>query len=200
MGFIGKIKRIYLEKTGKIKEKWPIVIRVYRKGGDNYNLSKVTRGRTLREEDGTIELEVLDSPLKSSEVPYEHFTDRKDGVDELEIVRHTRENFSPLKKEIKVDDEDGSIEKIYDMEQMKKTLVSDWENKVEVTENEEGNWIKDNIQVISAFMLLIGGGIYFYLVATASGKANPVPEGSENIIPLICITGKHKLAEVSNKL
>jgi len=215
MGFLSRIKRGYLEKTGKIKNKWPVVIRIYRKAGENsYQLSKVTRGRSLREEDGKIELEILDSPLKSSEVPYEYFTNRKDGVDELEIVRHTRESFSPLMKNIKVqetgenidEDETGEVEKIYDLEQMKKTLVTDWENKVEISKNEDEHWIHD--KRVQALIVFMGAGIFFVMLGIGYSKIVTKPllekvnqlDTASNILPVLVFTTRQKLEEVKNNL
>jgi len=202
MGFIAKMQRTYLEKTGKIKEKWPIVIRIYREVGEgNYVLSKTTRGRSLKEDDDTIKLEVLDTPLETTEVPYKYFTNRRDGVDELEVVRHTRTSFSPLQLKIDSTGEKGedTVQKIYDIEQMKKTAINDFEQKSNVVETEDEHWI--NNKYVQVFILFLGAGIFFVLLGIGYSRVVSQPvldavnelQASQNFIPVIGLLTASKI-------
>jgi len=213
MGFIGKIKRIYLEKTGKIKEKWPIIIRIYREVDDGqYVLTQVTRGRSALEEekgpvDKSIKLEIMDSNLETTEVPYKYFTNRKDAADELEIIRHTRTSFSPLKTQIKSKEDEQSVEKIYDIEQMKKTALNDFEHKTNVVENDEEHWIHD--KRVQALIIFMGAGLFFVMLGIGYSRVITQPvlnklnqlnleSTSQSLIPLIGFTIRNKFNEVKN--
>lgn len=212
MGMLSKIKQVYLQKTGKIKKKWPIIIRVYRKVDDNqYVLTQVTRGRSALEEkegpvDKNVKLEIMDTNLETKEVPYKYFTNRKDAADELEIIRHTRTSFSPLKTEIKSSEDEKSVEKIYDIEEMKKTALNDFEHKTNVVENDDEHWIHD--KRVHALIIFMGAGLFFVMLGIGYSrvitepvlnKLNNLDSASQNLIPLIGLTGRNKLHEVKNK-
>jgi len=212
MGMIQSARRTYLQKTGKIKEAWPIVIRIYREAGEgNYVLSKVTRGRSLRDEDNrdTVKLEVMDAPLETVEVPYKYFTNRRDGVDELEIVRHTRTSFSPLQKKIKCkgpDDEEAALDKIYDIEQMKKTAISDFEQKSKVVENDDEPWFEN--KYVQVFILFLGAGIFFVLLGIGYSRVVSQPvldavnelQASQNMVPVLGLMGGQKIKSLKESL
>lgn len=212
MGMIKSAKRTYLQKTGKIEKAWPIVVRVYRKAGEgNYVLSQVTRGRSLRdeEENDTVKLEIMDAPLETVEVPYKFFTNRRDGVDELEIVRHTRTSFSPLQKDINCngeDDEEAAIEKIYDIEQMKKTAINDFEQKSRVVESEDEHWIHN--RTVQALLVFFGAGLFFVLLGIGYSRVVSQPlldavnqlQASQNMIPVIGLAAGKKVESLKEGL
>jgi len=144
--------------------------------------------------------------LKSAEIPYEYFTNRDDGVDELEIVRHTRENFSPLMKNIEGEsEEDGEvseIDRIYKLEDMKKTLVDDWEKKTKITEDDDEHWIHD--RRVQALIVFFGAGIFFVMLGIGYSKIVTKPlleavneiQASQSIIPVLGLLGKQKMDEL----
>lgn len=212
MGMIQSVRRTYLDKTGKINDEWPIKVRVYRESGEeNYVLSQETRGRSVREEENqdTVKLEVLDMPLETVEVPYKYFTNRRDGVDELEIVRHTRTSFSPLQKKISSknsgDSEESTLEKIYDIEQMKKTAINDFEQKSQVVESEEDGWL-DN-KYVQVFILFLGAGIFFVLLGIGYSRVISQPvldavnelQAAQNIIPVLGLVGSRKIQALKKR-
>jgi len=201
MGTLARIKRKYIELRGKTEEKWPINIRVYRDaGGGKYFLSQETRARSAEEKDDLVKLEFRDLPLESTEVPYNYFVPRKDNSNELEVVRHTRTSFSPLKHEIRAEsgNYEETIEKVYDLEEMKRTAIDDFEQKAKVVENDdkafyEEGWFAPAVIFIMTgiFIVMTGIGINKVVsepVLEAVDKLEKIAEDIEKgLIPLAAL-------------
>lgn len=86
-----------LKRDGK---KWPIHVRKYVLRGDDFRIED-DRARTLKKENGELELEMLREPDKTVSVGYEYFTNRNDGKEEVELLKPARGSFLPIKNSLK---------------------------------------------------------------------------------------------------
>lgn len=210
MDLMRKLRYKYAKLTRRIDKKWPINVRVHQVKG-NQTVVYEDRARTVIQEDGKKNLDIYKEGTTLS-VPYKYFTNRKDGGEEIELLKAGRDNFIPIPTDIdftdvdldeleEQEDENGeqsviemdeAVDRIVDIDEWRlyaENLYDENANTVETDERE--HFLREYQKEIGVFILLIGGGIYFFLLTKGAKKYCEFAGGAaETVLPLLMFKAK----------
>lgn len=195
-----KLRYMYAKITRKLDKKWPIKVRVHQVKGDQTVVYE-DRARTLVGEDGKKELDIYKEG-KTLSVPYKYFTNRKDGTEEIELLKAGRNNFIPIPTDISFTDVDihdleendsnviemeEAVDRIVDIDEWRRYAENLYDENANTVEMEEqDSWFRENAMYIGVFMLLVGGGIYFFLLTKGVNKYCEVATGqAKALLPVL---------------
>jgi hypothetical protein len=210
----------YARLTRRLDSKWPIHVRIHQVKG-NQAVTYDRRARTLIQENGSKKMDIYKEGDTLS-VPYKYFGNRKDGKEEVELIKADRGVFIPIPTDIKfkdIDPEKLQEEAEFDEKEDTQVLamddavdrivdINDWrryaenlyhENADTVETEEQESWWHENANYIGVGIMLVGAGIFAVMEAQGMAKmCSYVGENSQNIIPVIGVTGKSLKNKISS--
>jgi hypothetical protein len=217
----------YARLTRRLDKKWPIHVRIHQVKGDQA-VTYDRRARTLIEENGEKTLDIYKEGDTLS-VPYKYFSNRKDGKEEIELLKADRDVFIPVPTDINFKDidpetfeeeegfdeekaeEDGesqllemeeAVDRIVDINEWRRYAENLYNENADTVETEDQeSWWHENANYIGVGIMLVGAGIFAVMEAQGMAKmCSYVGENSKNIIPAVAVTGKSLKNKLRSKL
>jgi len=186
MGTIQNIADRFWMMIGKTEKVYPVEVEKHRVKGDTLVYDGKDRGRTLVDDEGRKNFELLNEPYAEGLVKYEDFLDTKDG-NRVALAMIDRDKFVPLQRkydfskdtyldldedEIKnpenIEVEENALEYVLGVSTFLEWAEQDWQDTSRIVETQNEKWWEQ--EKFQAAMLFVGAGLFFIFIGFALGE------------------------------